>query len=89
MNEKRFPIHYQLEKAIGKRYWWWTMAGVGTNLKWDSTEGHIEAQIYSQTYLFLDPRLQKSKYSSNYIRSSKQQDTLAQALGSFQYWILL
>ena len=45
------------------------------------SERHVEAKIYSQTDTFLDPRLQRSKHSSNYARSSEQQDILG--LGYF------
>ena len=42
---------------------------------------HIRGKIYSQTDIFSDLRLQRSKHGSNYARSSEQQDILA--LGYF------
>ena len=39
----------------------------------------LEPKIFSQTDIFLDLRLQRSKHGSNYARSSEQQDM--QALG--------
>ena len=41
--------------------------------------GHLEANIYSRTDTFSDPRLQRSKRGNNSNRSSEQQDM--QALG--------
>ena len=41
----------------------------------------LEAKIYSQTDIFLEPRLQRSKHGSNSARSSEQQDMLG--LGQF------
>ena len=37
----------------------------------------LEVKIYSQTDIFSEVRLQRSKYSSNCARSSEQQDMLA------------
>ena len=41
------------------------------------SEKHVEAKKFSQTDIFSDPRLQRSKHGSNCARSSEQQDMLA------------
>ena len=43
----------------------------------------MEAKIYFQTDIFSDPKLQRSKHSSNCARSSEQQDILSWCYESF------